>query len=106
MIEPALDQKLRAAALPIVGITIGTRTDKATWRADWLGTPTAQHIAQAQAIIDAFDIAAEEAKAAEAEGTSRAEIIARGIGRALVAKGLLTQNEIRAAIKLEWESSK
>ena len=105
MVE-ALEQKLRAAGLPLVGVTLGTRTDKATWRVDWSQPPTAQQQATAQAIIDAFDIATEEAKAAEAEGTSRAEIIARGIGRVLVAKGICTANELKAAIKAEWEASK
>lgn len=96
--------KLKAAGLPVIGMGFPSVTDRTTWRIDWDGTPTAGQLAQAQAIIDALDIPVEEAKATEEQGIARAEIIARGIGRVLVAKGLATQAEIKAAIKAEWDS--
>ena len=102
----AFNNKLVAAGLPVVGVSIADAQDRMTWRVDWASKPTAQQIAQAKAIIDNFDAAAEEAKVEEAHGTSRAEIIARGIGRVLESKGIATRAEIRAAIKAEWEASK
>lgn len=100
-----LTDKIKAAGLLIDGVSIGVVADKTTWRVSWTGTPTAPQEAQAQAIIDALDIPVEEAKATEEQGIARAEIIARGIGRVLVAKGLATQAEIKAAIKAEWVAS-
>ena len=106
MLAGILDSKLRAAGLPIEGVGIGRRDDKATWRVDWATEPTVQQLAQAQAIIDALNIEVEEAKAVEEQGLARAEVIARGIARVLVAKGVCTANEIKAAIKTEWDSVK
>jgi hypothetical protein len=55
-----LDAQLKAAGIPIAGVSIGTATDKATWSVQFLDTATAAQHAQGQAIIDAYDIPAEE----------------------------------------------
>lgn len=47
--------------LPITGVSIGRINDKSTWRVDWIGTPTPAEIAQAQAVITAFDPSAPDA---------------------------------------------
>ena len=55
-----LDGQLKAAGIPIAGVSIGTATDKATWSVQFLDTATAAQHAESQAIIDAYDIPAEE----------------------------------------------
>lgn len=50
MIAHRLDQALRAAGVPIAGVSIGRRDDITTWRVQ---PPHLQ--AQAQPVIDAFD---------------------------------------------------
>lgn len=101
----ALSKAFVAAALPIDGMGVGNPDDKSTWRVDWATPPTAQQLAQAQAIIDAFDVAVEEAKATEDAGTARGEIMAKGIVNLLVAKGVCTLAEAKAAIKAAWQAS-
>ena len=54
-IAAALDQAIRAAGVDIVGVSIGTPEDKTTWT---VHPPELQ--TDAQPIIDAFDIAANE----------------------------------------------
>lgn len=104
LVPTIVEEKLKTAGLPIAGIHMPLLDDRTTWRVVWDGTPTAQQLTQAQAIINALDIPVEEAKATEDAGIARAEVIARGIGRVLVAKGVCTANEIKAAIKAEWDS--
>ena len=50
-----LDAQLKAAGMPIIGVSIGANDDKSTWTVQ---PPELQ--AQAQPTIDAFDIPAEE----------------------------------------------
>ena len=100
-----LTRKLLGAALQVDGVSIGRHDDKATWVIDWVNPPTAQQEAQAQTIIAAFDVAAEIAKATEDAGTARGEIMARGIVNLLVAKGVCTLAEAKAAIKAAWQAS-
>ena len=50
-----LDGQITAAGIPIVGVSIGVADDKSTWT---VTPPSLQ--AQAQPIIDAYDIAAED----------------------------------------------
>ena len=57
-----LNRQIVAAGIPIVGVTIGIESDKSTWYAQFLDTATPAQHAQAQAIIDAYDIAAEDLK--------------------------------------------
>lgn len=54
-VATAMDRLLRANSLPILGIVIGTSTDKATWLVQWAVTPTVQQIAQAASLITTFD---------------------------------------------------
>lgn len=101
----ALIEKLKAAGLPFGGMSAGSSSDKSTWRIQWATEPTAQQLTQAQAIIDAFDIPTEEAKATEDAGIARGEIMAKGIVNLLVAKGVCTLAEAKASIKAAWVAS-
>ena len=55
-----LNTQILAAGIPIAGVSIGNSQDTATWSAQFLDTATPAQHAQAQAIIDAYDIAAED----------------------------------------------
>ena len=57
-----LNGQITAAGIPIAGVSIGTATDKKTWSAQFLDTATPAQRVEAQAIIDAYDIAAEDLK--------------------------------------------
>jgi len=52
---------------PILGVSIGSRDDKSTWRIDFKPEVTAQQKLNAQAVIDAFDVVAEEKKLKDAD---------------------------------------
>lgn len=105
LIPSVIEQKLKAAGLPVSAMSFPVLADKSTWIIRWATTPTTQQAIDAQAIINNFNISTEEAKATEDQGIARAEIIYRGIARFLVAKGVGTAAEIKAAIKAEWEAS-
>lgn len=62
MIAGDVHKALVAASIPIEGVSIGRANDKKTWRIDWPAKPSAQQEAAAQAVLDAFDVAAEAAK--------------------------------------------
>jgi hypothetical protein len=49
---------LIAAVAPILGVSIGNENDKQTWHIDFQPQATTQQRAAAQAVIDAFDLAA------------------------------------------------
>ena len=48
-----------SAVCPVSGIQIGKISDKATWVIDFANWATPQQKADAQAIVDSFDVAAE-----------------------------------------------
>lgn len=101
-----LHDKLKAAGFDIPGISIGRRDDKSTWQLHWTTPPTPQQETQAQAIIDNLDIEAETTKFHEEQGQARPDVFMKGIGRLLVAKGICTKQELKAAIKQEWDAVK
>jgi len=80
-IAAAIDKELRAAGCIIHGVSLGREDDKATWRIDWVAEPTLPLVTQAQAIIDAFDIAAVVAPKGELELLIE-HLVAKGIVRA------------------------
>ena len=61
-----LDKRIKTVA-PIAGVSVGTKTDKSTWRIDFLPEAAVQQRADAQAAVAAFDVAAEEQKLLDAE---------------------------------------
>ena len=52
---------------PINGIGLGALNDKSTWRIDFKPEATVQQRADAQAVVAAFDVAAEEKKLTDAD---------------------------------------
>lgn len=51
----ALDRAVRAAGIPIHGVSIGRPNDRATWRIDYDGASAGQ-IATGDALIQSFDV--------------------------------------------------
>lgn len=51
----ALDRALRTANVPIVGVTIGVESDRATWKARYAAGATAPQVATGDALIASFD---------------------------------------------------
>ena len=65
---------------PITGVSLGTRTDKTTWRIDFKPEATPVQRTAAQAVVDAFDVAAEEQKlkaAEQAKNTKKAALLSQ-----------------------------
>lgn len=56
-IASSLDAAVRAVA-PIIGISMGSRDDKSTWRIDFAPAATQAQRTAAQGVINAFDAAA------------------------------------------------
>ena len=52
----ALHTQLTAAGIPVHGISIGRKDDKATWRVDFAPEATDEQKAQAAQIVAAFDV--------------------------------------------------
>ncbi len=50
-----LDTALKAAGIPIVGVSIGSSADRATWAVQFLPNATAQQQTQAAGIVATFD---------------------------------------------------
>lgn len=78
-----IHEKVEAVA-PIEGVSVGVRGDKLTWRVDFLRSATAAQRRDAQDVIDAFDIAAEDAileatavRGEKIEGTRLTDILIR-----------------------------
>ena len=67
MIFPAtLDNQIQTVC-PIFGVSIGRTEDKLTWRIDFKPEATPAQRAAAQAVVDSFNVAAEEQKLKDAE---------------------------------------
>lgn len=105
-----LDRALRAVA-PIAGVSIGRDDDKSTWRIDYADTATAAQKAAAEAVLAAFDPAAEEAplrlsKLAIVDRLSDAELdtfLALRSGTAETVLPLGPAQQIRLALR--WDNA-
>ena len=56
-----LDSALKAAGVPIVGVSIGDPADRSTWQVQLLDTATTDHEATAAALIQSVDVSADAA---------------------------------------------
>lgn len=73
IIVAELDKALRAAGVPIDGVSMGRADDKQTWRIDFADGVTDEQKAAAEAALKAFDA---EAEARKPEPLSLAERVA------------------------------
>lgn len=55
MVAERLDRALRAAAIPIIGVSVGNEADRATWAIQYAPTATAQHRTDGEALRVSFD---------------------------------------------------
>jgi hypothetical protein len=90
LVNTALHAKVAAVA-PIVGVSVGSVDDKATWRIDFDPKATDAQRKAAQAVIDAFDVAAEQSQLEVKE--VRDQKIA-GLADILIAKGIITEQDL------------
>jgi hypothetical protein len=65
MVAERLDRALRAAGIPIVGVSVGNDADRTTWRIDFQAAATAQHRTDGEALRLSFDPLAQTAVDAE-----------------------------------------
>lgn len=65
MVAERLDRALKLAGIPIVGVSVGTETDRATWRVDYHPSATAQHHADGETLRATFDPLSQTALDAE-----------------------------------------
>ena len=96
-----LDKALRAAGVPIHGVSIGRPEDKGTWRIEFDGTATSAQRTTAQGILDGFapPSAAQLADDLAQQETTRKELraIALGLWECIPAP-LMTKAQLAARI--------
>jgi len=98
VIETIVDSALRTAGIPIVGVSFGDLSNRATWRIDFDPTATPSQKSQGQTIVNtvAVDAAAQTAQS-QKDAQSRIdgiEIVLKAIVLALIDQ----LNVIRAAL--------
>jgi hypothetical protein len=74
-----VDDALRAAGIPIVGVSIGREDDKRTWRVDFAAGATVQQRTAAAALITAFDATAPATRDAAIQRVAKAIAGSRSI---------------------------
>jgi hypothetical protein len=79
MTAERLDRALKAAGIPIIGVSIGSETDRVTWAIQYAPQATAQHRTDGEALRLSFDPASQAASDAE-----KADRAARADGDALI----------------------
>jgi len=93
-----LDQALRAAGLPVMGVAIGRKDDKTTWRIDFTADATDAQRAAAAKLMSSFDVTA-----ANAEPDSARDVLGEidalktqlaGLQNVLVKKSVIRADEI------------
>lgn len=93
-----LHQALADAGLPVVSVSIGSETNRNSWRVSYGGSLSQSQRDQEAAIVQGFDIAAAaEADKAQAElGASDAKMarIVEDLYNALVSKGTITSKDL------------
>lgn len=67
MLATLLDQALRTAGIPIVGVSIGQNSDRATWVVQFAPEATAAHRTDAAALVASVDVAPAKQAAAQLE---------------------------------------
>ncbi len=82
-----------AAVAPIEGVRLKIRADKTTWEVDFLPGATQAEKDAAQAVIDGFDIAAEDAAHA-AQEVREAKVAGTKLADILIAKGIITEEDL------------
>lgn len=90
----SLDKAIRAVC-PMHGVSIGRQYDKTTWRIDFTSEATPEQCAEAQAVVDAFDVDA-VAAALEAQRLAK-EALTSTVNRTMF-ENLSTAAEISAFV--------
>ena len=102
MDSAVLYTKLLEAGLPVIGLSVGDPNDRLTWRIGWEVPPTVQQEADAQGIVDGYDIAVEDGKNNNDNGIKRADVICQALKALSIDKAVATETEITNAIQAAW----
>lgn len=98
-----LDDALRAAGIPIAGVSVGSDADRSTWRVAFLPAATDAHRAEAAQIVGTFDpadpavIAARQL--ADAQATSRQKDVLATIAWVIRSRNVSAWNALTGAQK-------
>lgn len=65
MLAAGLTRACERVGIPILGVSIGRESDRVTWRVHFKPDATAQQKAQAAAIVEGYDVAADTTLRAE-----------------------------------------
>jgi hypothetical protein len=90
---------LTRSGLPAVGVSIGRADDKTTWRVDYEGKPSAEQVAVARQVIDAFDIGAQNVPLSITPYQARLALNSAGLREAAEAAIAVAPQDVRDA----WE---
>ena len=92
-----LDTALKAAGVPILGVSIGDPADRSTWRVELLETATKEHEATAAALILSVDVS--EAASDTVRVTARMrDPFTRSLIAFLAKQFTLTEDAVRDAL--------
>lgn len=72
MVADRLDRALRAAGIPITGVSVGLDADRTTWRIAYLPSATAQQLLDGEALRVTFDPLAQSSTDAETADRAQA----------------------------------
>ena len=104
----AVDQALRAAGVPLVGVSIGDPADRATWTVQLAPTATESDRTTAAATIAAFDVVGLPARQFDAQAISDVDLKAlRAVSQALweaIPAPTLTKVQLRARAIAIWKT--
>jgi hypothetical protein len=98
----ALDAALRAAGVPIIGVTVGAAADRATWVVQFDASATPAQQATAAATLAAFDLVGFPArlKTAQFLATSRGKDVLATIALIKRAQGIAAWNGLTVPQKV------
>lgn len=94
-----LQATLARAGIPVVGVSIGRRDDKGTWRIDYDGDVTSHQLALAQNVVDDFDAEAPDVPPSVTPYQARRALNAAGLREAAEAAIAVASQDVRDA----WE---
>ena len=93
-----LEEALAKSGIPVSGVSIGRKDNKATWRVDYSSDPTLEQRAQAADIINGFDVAAAKSKRDTIAALARSDLnmprIIEDIYDALISKGVIKKSDL------------
>jgi hypothetical protein len=95
-----LHKKIEAVC-PIFGVSIDDEADRATWRVSFSDAATQEQMAAAQAVIDAYDVAAPIVPTEVSPYQARVALLQAGLLDTV--ESLMANTDTPAAARIAWE---